>query len=168
MSHKPLLERMDDAVRWTGIPALAGKAPRRRPLRWPSTIALLLAIAGFALALFRPDLWLVGYAPLVLSLAIAGFMPILGPLKPWNGLELVDERDRTEQAKAYLAALGMVAFAAVIAILMIVGLSLVSNWPIWTMRLLLIDLLMLIITIFLAGPTCFASWAEQPLDDDEA
>ncbi len=51
---------------------------------------------------------------------------------------------------------------------MIVGLSLVSNWPIWTMRLLLIDLLMLIITIFLAGPTCFASWAEQPLDDDEA
>ena len=56
---KTFAGRMDDLAVLTGIPRLTGQLAqdrqRRRHLRWPSIIALLLSTLGFGLTIVMPD-----------------------------------------------------------------------------------------------------------------
>lgn len=166
MTRKPLLNRLDDAVRWTGIPAYAEGAPRRRPLRWPSTIALALAVGGFGVAISEPERPWIGYAALVMGFVLGVFMPIFGPLKPWGGTESVDERERAVRAKAYLIVSSAFAATAFIGLWLIVWRSFTSRASIDALRWSTIDLVFLLAATYTAGPTCFASWAERSIPDE--
>jgi cytochrome bd-type quinol oxidase subunit 2 len=170
MSHrsgrKGMLERLDDSVRWTGIPAFAVGHPRRRSLRWPSVVVLVLAVAGLLVDLGQPNLWW-GYAMLMLGFGVANLMPILGPVKPWGGPERVDESDRALRARAFLAAFSALAAVAVIGLWAIVGLSLVQGWTADALRSTIMKLAFVQATIYTAGPTCYASWARAPIDDED-
>jgi len=170
MSHnsgrKGMLERLDDSVRWTGIPAIAAGHPRRRSLRWPSVAVLVLATAGFLVGFGQPNQWW-GYAILMLGFGLANLMPILGPVKPWGGPERVDEFDRALRARAFLAAFSALAAVAVIGLWAIVGLSLVQGWTADALRSTIMKLAFVLATIYTAGPTCYASWARAPIDDED-
>lgn len=170
MSHdgrdKTILERLDDSVRWTGIPDLAQGHPRRRPLRWPSLFVLILAVVGFALDFGQPRPWS-GYALLMLGFGLANFIPIWGPIKPWGSQERIDEFDRTLRARAFLVAFMALGGVAVIGLWLIAGISALQDWNANTLRGTVMRLGFLLATIFTAGPACYASWAQVPLNDND-
>ncbi|WP_375395664.1 hypothetical protein [uncultured Sphingomonas sp.] len=119
MNHKTIPERLDDLVLWTGIPQrtpqISQRPVRRRPLRWPATIALALAIGGFATMVaggFSGRAFWPSKAAMTIGFVIAVFVQIWGPLKPFGALnEQVDEWDRTVRARSYLVTFA--AFAVV-------------------------------------------------------
>lgn len=113
MTRKTLLERLDDLVGWTGIPALSQQPPRRRPLRWPATIVLVLAFGGATIATVQGvtgnGYW-IGYAALMTGFAIGNFTNIFEPLKPPASIiERVDEWDKSARKQAYLVTFGVLA-----------------------------------------------------------
>ena len=165
MPRKTLIEYLDTGARWTGIPALAEGHPRRRPLRWQSTIALGLALAGFLMTFGQSDNW-IWYGVLVLGFGLGNFIPIWGPLKPWGGTERVDEYDRSLRARAYLVAFTWLSAVAVFGTWAIVGFSAAQNWDVNMLRLTLVKMGFLMAAIYSAGPTCYASWVQKPVNDD--
>ena len=166
MSRKTLLQHLDDSVEWTGIPALASKRPRRRPLRWLSTASLALAAFGFFAGFGQPGRWW-GYAFLMLGFVLGNMMPVWGPIKQWGSVEHVDEFDRVLRARAFLAAFTGLSAVAVLSLLLIVGLSTLQDWTTGTLRSTIMQLALLLAAIYSAGPTCYASWAQAPIRDDE-
>jgi hypothetical protein len=169
VSRKTLAQRLDDSVRWTGIPDAAMRAPRRRPLRALSTLALTLATAGLIVMIAgSARLQWFGYGMIMLGFCFASFMPVWGPLKPWSTLvEPVDERERAVRARAFLIALSVIAFVAVCGLWLIVPLSILAKWSDNMLRMAILGLAFLIATLYSALPTCIASWSERPLPDDE-
>lgn len=163
--HNKILENLDSSVHWTGIPELAQGHPRRRPLRWLSAFALVLAILGFVVDLGLTWGW--GYALLMLGFCLSSLMPVWGPLKPWGGLELADELDRLLRTRAYLVALTALGAVAVFGLLLIVGLSALQGWPVDILRWTIVKFAFLLGTIYSAGPTCYASWAQAPISEDD-
>ena len=106
------------------------------------------------------------YAMLMLGFGLANLLPIFGPVKPWGGPERVDEFDRALRARAFLAAFSALAAVAVIGLWAIVGLSLVQGWTADALRSTVMKLAFVLATIYTAGPTCYASWARAPIDED--
>lgn len=167
MSRKTLLERLDDLVGWTGIPALSQRSPRRRPLRWPATLALVLAFGGAvvatALGIDSNGYW-IGYAALITGFSIGNFTSIFGPLKPPASLfERVDEWDRSVRSQAYLVTFGV--FAATVFVGLFAMMWAVAFGPI-SLSLRHISILpFLLMTILTTTPTAYASWRWR-WDDD--
>lgn len=169
MSHqdgrKSIAERLDDSVRWTGITADL-KPPRRRALRWISSILLALGVTGFVMAFGQPRLGL-GYSILVMCFSLSTVLPIWGPIKPWGTLERADEFDRALRARAFLVALSVLAVTAIVGLGLIVGLSLAQDWTDDTLRYAALNLGSLLVLIYTAVPTCYASWTLRPVGDDD-
>lgn len=131
MTDKTPLQRLDALVGWTGIPALSQHPPRRRPLRWPATIALALAFAGIALSLSRgmqTPLALAGYGIEMLGFMLAMVVKIVGPLKPYGGVEKADEWDRAVRARAYLSTFAVFAITTMLALFALMA-GLALDWP---------------------------------------
>lgn len=161
-----MLNRLDGSVSWTGIPALARAQVRRRSLRWPSVLLLLLAFAGFAIDFGKSEIgW--GYAMIMIAVAVSPILPVLGPLKPWGSLERVDELDQLLRARAYIAGLMILATVAMGGLWLIVGVSVLDNWPPEALRWTVVKFAFVLGTIFNASPTCYASWAQPSLDSDD-
>lgn len=170
MSDKTIPERLDDLVLWTGIPQLSQQPPRRRPLRWPATIALLLAVGGFATMAtsnFSGHAYGASEAAMMIGFAIAAFVQIWGPLKPFGAFnEHADEWDRTVRARSYLVTFA--AFAVVTMLGIGVLLQLVVLYPLAPTAIErgLDGLLFTLLTIGTATPTAYASWRWQWRDAD--
>lgn len=161
MTRRTLSERLDDLVRWTGIPALTEQPVRRRPLRWPSTMALVLAGTGFVVAMAHTGgtgrASAIGQAVLLCGFALGNVMKIHGPLKPFGSIEHVDEWDQVTRARAYLftfAAFAAVTFAG-LAVLLAGG---AMNWPTDAIGRGAMALFFLLATIAATLPTAHASW----------
>jgi len=167
MSEKTFLMRLDDVVRWPGAKIWGKRAGSRRPLRWTSTIALIIAMAGFILLFIWPARQWSVFFVLIIGNALGSYMPIFGPLKPWGSVELVDERERALRAKSYLVALSALAVTGVFGAYLIIAWSMMAGWSIWSLRTAIIGLTLLMITIYTAGPTCIASWLDQSVEDGE-
>lgn len=171
MTDKTPLQRLDTLVDWTGIPALTQNPPRRRPLRWPATIALALAFAGIALSLSRgmqTPLGLAGYGIEMLGFALGLFVKIVGPLKPFGGIETADEWDRTVRARAYLSTFAVFAITTMIALFLLMA-GLAFDWPKAALMQGAAQTLFLLLTILNATPAAHASWAVRwQQDDDQA
>ena len=165
MTRKTLISYLDAGAHWTGIPAVVERHPRRRSLRWLSTLALAIACAGFLMAFGRSNDGM-GYGVLMLGFALANFMPIWGPLKPWGGAERVDEYDRALRARAYLAAFTGLSVVAVFGTWAIVLLSATQDWKVEMLRMTLMRMGFLLGAIYSAAPTCYASWAQKRVNDD--
>ncbi len=114
-----ILSRLDDALRWTGIPARVAEdmsdAPsvdrKHRPLRWLPIWPVAFSCALFILSLIlQPALYLTALLP-SLGVVIVGMLPAIhlsGPLgKP--SLE-DDEREAALRKNSFLFCLGVLAF----------------------------------------------------------
>ena len=167
MIRKTFLERLDDLVSWTGIPALSQYPPRRRPLRWPATLALVLAfggaIAAMALGVNTKGYW-IGYTVLMIGFSIGNFTNIFGPLKPPASLfERADEWDRSVRSQSYLVTFGV--FAATVFLGLFAMMWAVALVPTSLSLRQFSILVFLLMTILTTTPTAYASWRWR-WDDD--
>ncbi|VXC79626.1 hypothetical protein [Sphingomonas sp. AX6] len=170
MTRKTIPERLDDSVRWTGIPSALEVFERqddsqRRHLRWLPLLLLVAYSAGAGMMLFGERPQIVG--PLVAWFGFLGsaFMPIFGPVKAWGSLTL-DEYDRDVRRRAFLfayAACTMFAMAAFIGIAAIVAPG--TQEPRRIVHALLLSP-GAILTMQATLPTLYTSWRTRPVEGE--
>jgi hypothetical protein len=128
--RKTIPQRMDDMVRWTGIPAFAQGKPRRRPLRWMSTLAAVGALAGFVVSMAGgfegPTMW-VGYSVLMAAFTVGTCLQIVGPLKPFGSRERVDEFDQALRNRAYLFTFPLFALTTALGLILLLFMMVCSG-----------------------------------------
>lgn len=167
--RKTIPQRMDDLVRWTGIPSqIVHPQRRRRPLRWLSATAAAAGVAGFvvsALAQFAGSIMWVGYAVLMAGFTIATLLQVFGPLKPFGSGERVDEFDRALRDRAYLFTFAAFAFVTALGVILLMFIM-VAQWPRPALVMCLAELALLLVTIGPALPTAYASWRVEWDRDD--
>jgi hypothetical protein len=167
VTDKTLFQRLDDIANLTGIPRLTTRPPRRRPLRGLATIALSLGTIGMAITLFGGRILLVGDGILLMGFVLSGWLPLMGPIKPWMSFtERVDELDTEIRAKAYLTALPIILLAAVCALVGLPVLAWLQHRPPAEMVALGGFAAMYLLILWNAIPTLRASWRSLP--DEEA
>lgn len=161
-----LFDKLDAAAERTGIPGQVTR-PRRRHLRWLPVLALALATIGMVLGLVRTDLLTAGYALLMAGFPLAVMLPIFGPVKIWGGSETVDEFDRAVRSRAFFATFASISFIAFFALMLIIGLALIGEWPRLVLIRQLVALILYLITLYSAVPTLYSSWTTRPIGEDE-
>lgn len=169
-SAKSFPERMDNLARLTGVPgmveAMSDEARPRHHLRWLSLSALALATSGLVLALAMPHRSMLGYSVVVTANGLAGLLPLFGPVKPWGTAKGVDERDRQLRRDAYFVAFATISAVAVVGLFILVGLTLMSHWDVWTQAIEMAVLAFYLISLWSTVPTLHASWATRPIEDE--
>jgi len=169
MTHKSVIQRLDDAANWTGVPKLAGLVEkRRRSMRWLPIVPLLLAFAGVTLCFARESGFPPGYIAVVFGFSLSVWMPMFGPLKPWGAAaENADERERELRRRAFLVTLWVVAMFGVVSLMMVPAVAEILGWTMDRLTRAMMALGMALFTVFNALPTLYASWATRPLPDEE-
>jgi uncharacterized membrane protein len=168
MIHKTILQRLDDAANWTGVPKLAGQVEmRRRSMRWLPIVLLAAAFAGCVVCYAGPDHHAIGQLVATMSFVVSVWLPLFGPLKPWGALDGVDERERDLRRRAFLITLAIIAIVATVALLILPVLALLGQWQPDTLMRRAMTLGFALLTIFNALPTLYASWATRPLPDED-
>jgi hypothetical protein len=163
---KTFLERLDDSVRWTGIPALAERGVRRRHRRWLPIAALVWSTAGLLFSLLRPDIFWVGYAFLITGSSIGNFGPMFGPLIPFMSPEPIDERQRSERSDAYLVAFTVIGMVAFVGMLVLAAVTVLQDWPRDLLVKEMIALALYLFALLTTLPTLYASWKTRPIPDE--
>lgn len=170
MTRKTIPERLDDSVRWTGIPSALEVFERqddsqRRHLRWIPLIALAIYFAGAALMILGDRPQVLGPIVALFGFLGATFVPIFGPVKAWGSLTL-DEYDRDVRRRAFLfayAACTMFAIAAFLGIAAMVGLA--ADEPRRVMYALLLSP-GAILTMQATLPALYTSWRTRPVEGE--
>ena len=162
-----LFERLDAAAERTGVPGLVTRLPRRRHLRWLPVAALSFASAGLVLGLARPDLLGPGYALILAGFALSTILPLIGPVKPWGGSDIVDEFDKAMRSRAFLVTFASISVAAVLGMWLILGLSLLGAWQREIMIGQISALSLYLITLYSSVPTLYSSWTTQPVSEED-
>jgi hypothetical protein len=166
MTAKPLMQRLDDIANRTGIPALTARPRPRRPLLGLAIIALVLGTIGMAIALFGGRMLLFGDGILVIAFILSGWLPLMGPIKPWMSFtERVDELDEQIRAKAYLTALPVILLVAVCGLVGLPILAWLQQRPPAEMVALGGFVAMYLLILWNAIPTLHASWRRPPAED---
>ena len=172
LSHRSILSRLDDAVRWTGIPARVASemsgAPsvdrKHRPLRWIPIWPIAFSCALFILSLTwpsAPNRVLLGRVIVALVPSLGGVILALVPVIHMSGplgkpsLE-DDEREAALRKDSFLFCLGVLAGLNCLGqpILLIV-----SHWQNWqTVHSAIVVICALILNATLLGtlPTLYA------------
>jgi hypothetical protein len=166
-SHRSILSRLDDTVRWTGIPArvayemsdAASVDRKHRPLRWIPIWPIAFSCALFILSLtWRSAPNLVALVP---SLGAAIFpmgwgIHKKGPLGK-SSLE-DDEREAALRKESFLFCLGLLAGLNCLGQPFLMILSHLQNWQTVQSVSVAGSALMLNFTLFGCLPTLYASW----------
>jgi len=172
-SHRSILSRLDDTVRWTGIPARVADdmsdAPsidrKHRPLRWIPIWPIAFSCALFILFLTWPsalDLVRPGGVIAVtggLMASIMGMVPgihMYGPLGKPSFED--DEREAALRKDSFLFCFGLLACLNCLGQPILLILSHWQNWQIAQSVSVAISALMLNATLFGSLPTLYASW----------
>lgn len=157
---------LDRSVMWTGAPAMAAGTQRRRHLRWPPLLALMVASAGLLWCVLHPgrSYWL-GYSLIMFGFFIANLMPIWGPLRRFN--ERADEYERQQRRNSLLVGLAAVAAAGFAGVWLTVGMLAMHAWPALVAQQQLTALAFYTMALFSAVPTLHASWRTRPFNDEE-
>jgi hypothetical protein len=166
-SRRSILSRLDNALRWTGIPARVADemsdAPsvnrKHRPLRWIPIWPIAFSCALFMLSLtWSSALNLAALVP-SLGAVIVAIVPTIhmnGPLgKP--SLE-DDEREAALRKDSFLFCLGLLAYLNCLGQPFLMILSHLQNWQTAHSASVAISALMLNATLFGCLPTLYASW----------
>ncbi|MFE8585702.1 hypothetical protein ACFX59_16570 [Sphingomonas sp. NCPPB 2930] len=166
MTNQRFFERLDAMVRWTGVPALAEGKPRRRPLRGPATLALVLAATGYAMVLASQRYWLAGYIILTFGMSVGNFMRIFGPLKPWGSMERVDEWDEATRYRAVAFTYAIMSITAPLGLILLAACANLAGWDMPRLSMALTATALFLMTLVSAMPTAHASWTVR-WDKDE-
>lgn len=166
--RRNLFAILDNALRWTGVPARVAEdlsgAPRadrqKHPHRWSPIWMIALACALFVFSLTWP------LAPLLSALApslgavLVSMTPLIyqsGPLgKP--SIE-DDEREAALRKDSFLFCLGLLAFLNSLGQPALMIWSHLRNWQLTRSMLVAVEALMLNATLFGCLPTLYASWS---------
>jgi hypothetical protein len=132
--------------------------------RWIAIAALVPATIGIVIAIALPQYWAIGFTLVSGSMALAFWLPMVGPLR-LAGDRMTDEFDRMMQIRAWLAGCAAASFAAVIGILLLLGLAMAGNWERITLLLALSTLLSYLIVLLSAVPSLVMSGGAPDEDD---
>ena len=161
-----LLSRLDNTLRWTGIPARVADEMsdvptvdrKHRPLRWIPIWPIVFSCALFVLSLTWPSALLAALVP-SLGAVIVAMVPVIhmnGPLgKP--SLE-DDERETALRKDSFLFCLGLLAILNCLGQPFLMILSHLQNWQTVHSASVAASALMLNATLFGCLPTLYASW----------
>ena len=167
---KTILQRLDDFANLTGFPAWSKKmgdgARPRRHLRWLPGFTLTLATAGLVLAFAIPHRVWLGYIMLIAANAVAMWLPLFGPVKPWGTLKGVDERDRQLRRDAYFVTFATISAIAPFGLLLLIALMLLNRPDLGTQALAISTLIFYLLVLWATVPTLYASWMTRPIDDE--
>ncbi|MCW3847048.1 hypothetical protein OF829_07335 [Sphingomonas sp. LB-2] len=133
--------------------------------RWAAILALLPATAGIVIAIGWPQFSEIGFALVAGGLALAVWLPLIGPLR-LGGTRIADEFDRMIQTRAWLAGCAAASFAAVMGLLLLLGLAMAGNWERLTLLLALRSLLSYLIVLLSAVP-CLVITSGASADEDD-
>ena len=158
MTNRRFFERLDAMVRWTGVPALAEGKQRRRPLRGPSTVALVMAAMGYAVVLASQRYAYAGYIFLMLGMSVGNFMRIFGPLKPWGSMERVDEWDEATRYRAIAFTYTIISVTVPLGLILLTACANLAGWDMPQLSMALVATAFLFMTVVSAMPTAHASW----------
>lgn len=174
-ARETFLSKLDNSLRWTGIPARVAEdmsaAPsvdrKYRPLRWMPLWPIAFSCALFVLALTwsstpqlaRLSAIIVGVQVSLLAVALGFYMN--GPLgKP--ALE-DDEREAALRKSSLLFCLGLLAWLNCVGQPMLMILSHLQHWSTGHSVSVAAAAVMLNATLFGCLPTLYASWKLPPL-----
>lgn len=177
--RKSFLARLDDSVRWTGMPGrvaaqMSGDPERRHgQLRWRPILPIAYACALFGFAAVWP--WfLEGVDPGALIAVMVAFWSALfgmtasihanGPLGS-PSLE-DDERQAALRKESFLFCLGMLAVLNVLGQPVLMILSQWQDWTIARTAIVVTTAFMLNAALWSCLPTLYASWKLQDLPTD--
>lgn len=169
-SHRNILSRLDDCVRWTGIPARVAEDMSdrpsvdrdHRPLRWMPLLLIAFSCVLLVLCLILPLKVSPGavvgiMTGMALSIVTAGALVYMnGPLGKPSGED--DEREAALRKDSFLFCLALLAGLNCLGqpILLIV-----SHWQNWqAMQSVVVAVSALVLNAILLGtlPTLYASW----------
>jgi hypothetical protein len=168
------LSRLDDSLRWTGIPArvaddMAGRALDRkhRPLRWIPIWPIAFSCAVFVLSLawpFAPNLLALLLSVGSIVVAMSPGIQMIGPLGKASLED--DEREAALRKDSFLFCFGMLACLNCLGQPLLVILAILQHWHTAQCLGVATSALMLNFTLFLCLPTLYASWKISQLPKD--
>jgi len=157
-----ILSILDNAVRWTGIPARVADdlsdAPsidrKPRPLRWSPIWPIAFSSILFVLSLVWPSGLLIA-----LGSVIAAMVPSIHMYGPLGKSSLEDdEREAALRKDSYLVCFGLLALLNSVGLLLLMSLSHLQNWGTAQSVFVAASAFMLNLTLFGCLPTLYASW----------
>ena len=160
--RRSILSILDNAVRWTGMPARVADqlsdAPsvdrKHPPRRWSPIWTIACSCTLFVLSFEWPSMLLIPLGTVVA--AVAPSIQMYGPLgKP--SLE-DDEREAALRKDSYLFCFGMLTFLNCFGQLVLLGLALLQHWDTAHTVSVAASAFMLNLTLFGCLPTLYASW----------
>lgn len=173
---RSILSRLDDTVRWTGIPGRVADAHspsderKHQPLRWIPIGPIAFSFALLILSLTWPPA-LDGVPPGAIIGVTVGFWGAIMAMVPgihMNGplgkpsLE-DDEREAALRRDSFLFCLGLLAILNCLGQPILMILSHWQNWPIARSASVATSAFMLNATLFGSLPTLYASWKFRQL-----
>lgn len=165
--RRNFLSMLDNAVRWTGMPARvaeqmsgAPSADRKHQAdRWSPILLIAFACIVFVLSLMWPSALMISFSTFVAG--IAPFIHANGPLGKPSRED--DEREATLRKDSFLFCFGLLtllSFAELLGFIIFVLTNLphVENWDTGKSALVAASALLLNLAMFWCLPTLYASW----------
>jgi len=165
--RRSILSMLDNAVRWTGMPARVADqmsdAPsvdrKNQPRRWSPIWPIAFACILFVLSFIWPSVLLTSLGAVIAGMGAS--IHVNGPLgKP--SLE-DDEREAALRKDSFLFSLGLLVFLNCFGQLLFLGLSILQNWQTAQRVSVAASAFMLNLTLFWCLPTLYASWNMRQL-----
>jgi hypothetical protein len=177
-SHRSILSRLDDSLRWTGIPARVADDlsdhpsvdREHRPLRWAPLLIIAFSCALLMLCLIWPQALNLVSPGAVVSILTAMVVSIMagvllihsgGPLGKSSCED--DEREAALRKDSVLFCLGVLAGLNCLGQPILLIVSHWQNWQTIHTAIVLFCALMLNATLLGTLPTLYASWNFQQL-----
>lgn len=165
-----ILSILDNAVRWTGIPARVAAemsdAPsvdrKHHPLRWSPIWPIAFSCILFVLCLKWPSVLLTSLG--AVFAAMAPSIHVNGPLGKPSFED--DEREAALRKDSFLFCLGLLAFLNCVGQLLLMSLSHLQNWQTAQSVFVAASAFMLNLTLFGCLPTLYASWKTRQLPEE--
>jgi hypothetical protein len=172
-SHRSILSRLDDAVRWTGIPARVADAlsddpsvdRKHQPLRWTPLLLIAVSCLQLVVCLIWPQIMDRFSLGEVVSLMTGQMISIMtgvlvmytsGPLGKPSRED--DEREAALRKDSFLFCLGLLAGLNGLGQPILLLMSQWQNWQTGHSAFVVISALILNATLLGTLPTLYASW----------
>lgn len=172
-SHRSILSRLDDAVRWTGIPGRVADAlsddpsvdRKHQPLRWVPLLIIAVACGQLVVCLIWPqmmDRFSLGTVVSMMPGTVLGFgtgvliIYMSGPLGRPSRED--DEREAALRKDSFLFCLGLLAGLNGLGQPILLIMSQWQNWQTGHSAFVVISALILNATLLGTLPTLYASW----------